>query len=135
MVVTEWDNSQKNIIHTQFEVNWAIEELLTVFETIESMVKEVNHPVIMVQDFSNSHYPPKRMIQAARNIHNKIPTNVVQIVIVGASPFLSTLLQLFQRIFPGIPSGVIFVETMEEARRAAAETLSDINNGSNSASA
>lgn len=122
-IKNSWFNEEKTIFYIRYDGKWTLDEYYQNFQEAAQLIKEAEHSVISIIDFTTSGpFPPGFMTVGNHSQRNKAPNNI-QIIIVGFSQYLQVFMNIFNRVFPKLMRGVVAVRTLEEALQTAEKTL------------
>lgn len=115
----EWDNAEKTIIREIFEGKWDLTDLMRMFDESGVEIGKVDHRVDVIMDFREStKILPGNLLSSMRSIDRRAPTNMGISVVVGASNYIKSLIDVMRRLMPKPLARVRVVETLEQAYAA-----------------
>ncbi len=109
-----WDDPQQTILHSQFGETWTLEEYHDAIDQMYEMISSVPHRVHIVSDFSRSRSSPAKLLSIGAHIENRKAINSGINVIIGATSFLKSMLQVAQRLYL-IDTEIYLANSVEEA--------------------
>lgn len=117
----EWYNDEKKVIYSQVIGAWTWDEYIGQLDTISAMLDEVDHPVILLGDFSQSGPAPKGIITRMSQITTIFGhPNFDQFIVVAISSWMGKNgAQIFSRVFGALDS----VDTLEQAEELIRERI------------
>lgn len=128
-VTVFWDNEEQTIIRMEFDGQWTWDDVHEAVGTINQMTDSVDHIVDGLIDMRKAvGVPPGAMAHARSLIRQRHERTGINII-VGASPMISTLWQVFAQAYQWLTRDerFAFAKTLEEAReRIAARTRSTV---------
>ena len=121
MIEVGWDNTEKNIIIWTFSAPWTWDEFYDIQSKQHSMIDEVTGIVDSIFITSTEQNIPFSAFTHLREIMAKSHDRDGIFVVVGARPFLATLLNIVAQMLPNFTSRIILVGDKAEAYRLIAK--------------
>lgn len=125
-VRTYWHDENKNIFITEVEGTWSLDDFYKYFEEAEAIIRQIDHPVVLISDLSKSGRAPKQFLSAGRYLSKKRLPNVRMTIMVGISSFGRTLITIMSRTYPTARKSHI-ARSMDEAIEMAKQALSSVD--------
>lgn len=120
----EWADEYKMLLHYAFDQRWTWDDFDKARVEAKIKMDAVSHPVGIIFEMGEDiKLPPDFIIQAPKHLPTRHPRSVI-LVVVGASPTIRTMYEVFQRL--GLAGDFIKIaETIEEAQQIALERVKD----------
>ncbi len=119
-ITVAWDNEAKTIIRWDYVGKWKWTEATDAFEDTIRMIHEVQHPVSLIHDLTQSAGVPGSALTNAYRFTSALPENW-NISIVDKSGFAETLLNIFRTLYKKLGERYRSAPTLEEARKLIAQ--------------
>ncbi len=97
-ITVTWDNESKTIIRYVYEGHWTITDFNLAYAESRTLLDEVDHTVHFIVDIRASHLLPNGALSRGRTIANSPHVNEGRTAIVGASPVIRAILDVFRRL-------------------------------------
>ena len=123
-VTSAWFDEDRTILLVTYDGSWNLDDYYTNFELANTMIRDVDHPVVTILDFSSSGPLPLRFLTVGSHAERTSAENSIQIIIFGINGYMETIARTFQRLFPKSARRMQFVNSRDEAIEAAHATLS-----------
>jgi hypothetical protein len=94
-----WGDPHQTVLHAQFGETWTLEEYHKSIDDMYEMISSVPHRVHIVSDFSRNRSAPAGLLSAGSHIENRRAINSGINVVIGATSFLKSMLQVAQRLY------------------------------------
>lgn len=112
----QWDNEEHTRVRWDFIGAWDWDDFLAAQKASNDLIKSVPHTVDIISDVSQSpHIPPGAMARF-RTYRRDDPDNAGRVVLVGASVYIKTIVEIFRGMFPNTGGKFTFADSLEEAR-------------------
>lgn len=127
-IEVKWDNEEKTVLCFEYKGVWEWDDVFPVIEKGDKMIDEVDHPVGIVFDMTESAGVPKGVFSQTKRANRNIHKHVKYRVTVGANRFIEILVSSYQKIYGamGGESTTAFASTREEAHTLIAEKLASL---------
>ena len=116
-----WDNDEHTAIRYDYEGKWSWDELYEVTKKASDMFKSVSHKVNVIHNLANSHSLPSGALSHAHRFSAQNPENWGISVVVGTSSFVSSLIQVFRKVYRQFGERYFIAPTLEQARQLLAD--------------
>ena len=117
----EWDNDDHTAIRYDYEGKWTWEELYEVTRIATEMFKSVSHRVNVIHNLANNTGLPGGALSHAQRFSSQNPENWGISVVVGTSAFISSLIQVFRKVYRQFGERYYTAPSLEKARELLAE--------------
>jgi hypothetical protein len=117
----QWDNDDKTAIRYDYEGKWSWDELYDVSKKAVEMFHSVNHKVNVIHNLANSPNLPSGALSHAHRFSAQNPENWGISVVVGTSAFVSSLIQVFRKVYRQFGERYYTAMTLEQARQVLAQ--------------
>ncbi len=114
----QWDNEEHTLVRWDFIGTWDWNDFLAAQKASNELISSVPHRVDIIGDVSGSHQIPPGAIARFRTYRRDDPPNAGRVVLVGASAYIRTMVEIFRGIFPNTGGNFTFADSLEEARSA-----------------
>jgi hypothetical protein len=132
-ISVEWNGSDKRYVVAIYPSRWTWTEFAEFKAEVDAMIRTVPYEVGAIADVSASGLIPSNASQNLSKAYSTAPPNMGLVVNVGASPFLTIIVNIVRRIAPNSPvRNLIFVKTMAEAHALMNERYPAQSEASNS---
>src|SRR5687768_212474 len=115
-VAVQWDNDEKTILHYRFDGLWMWDEYLAALWQGRAMMKQVEHPVCVINNMLNTSQVPTSSLSSAKKVVENRPSNTGLAVFVFTNRFLMMVYKVFSQMNPAIRDNYITAQSLEEAR-------------------
>ena len=115
----KWDNPEHTIIqHSVEAIHWTVDDLRLAFLETWEMMQTVDHTVGVIFDVRGGHDVPAGFLALSRWVAMHRPANAGWIVIVGGSPRMQAMYDVFRCTYTIFNHDfkLLFVDTLPEAR-------------------
>lgn len=128
----EWFNDEKTIMVERFVGDWTWEEFSDCIQGAITLIKEVEHDVIAIADYSESGGMPMSgaSIRIARDVMKLAPDHWRGVVIVSDNRLIRTMVNLFQTANRTFGNKVFLESTITAAINRAETVLASLKNPS-----
>jgi len=111
-----WDDAEKSILRYQYEGKWTWEELHDAIVQAHAIADAIQYRIDVIFDFTGSAGLPAKPLSHAPSVARELPTQTGLVVVVGGT-FFSTMLSIFNRVYPhfGSASRYKSAHTLDEA--------------------
>lgn len=96
---TRWDDAAHTILICEFDANWSLSDFHTMVDEVYVMMNSVNYRVYLIHDFSKSRVSPRQWLSTGSHIEKRQSQNSAETVVIGASTFVKTMLNIAQKLF------------------------------------
>src|SRR5687768_2848204 len=120
-VTVVWDNEERSTLHYQFEGIWMWDQYLAALWQGRAMMKQVEHPVCIINNMLNTSQVPTSSLSSAKKVIQNRPANTGLAVFVINNKFLMAIYKVFSQMNPNLRNTYIAVHSMDEARSKIAE--------------
>jgi hypothetical protein len=114
-VTVEWLNEEKNILHHHFETPWGWDNFYESAERHLQLIQEAPDVVDLVLDFSKGSVMPSGAITHFRWALRQHTPNRGLVVIIGVTPFMAALGDVFRKLYPNIADDARIADDLLEA--------------------
>ena len=116
-IKVEWFDEEHTILRWVFEERWTWNDYATAQHESNVILESVEHTVDVIGDLDNGAGLPLNALTVYRGFVHDTAENVGMIVLVGASTFVKTMVNMFLTFFPKRVPGTdfTFANTVEEA--------------------
>ena len=114
----QWDNEAHTLVRWDFIGTWDWNDFLAAQKASNDLIKSVPHTVDIISDVSQSQALPPGAIGRFRTYRRDDPDNAGRVVLVGASNYIKTIVEIFRGMFPNTGGNFTFADSLEEARSA-----------------
>lgn len=104
-ITVTWGNSAKTVFIVCFEGRWTWDEYHRAIDELTQLVQEIDHSYYIIADFRNSMTVPKGALANIKSRHATASEKYTGTVLVGASGFVSQLINLVNIINPMLLDG------------------------------
>jgi hypothetical protein len=111
-----WGDPQQVILHARFGETWTLEEFQAAVEEMYELISAMPHTVHIVNDFSLNRSLPTRLLSVGQHVENHKAINTGISVMVGASVFVKSILQVAKRLYL-LDTEIYMANSVEEAHR------------------
>lgn len=118
----DWGNQEHTILIQTYHGDVTDHDFMSVVELSATMLGQVNHPVDIIIDTTDSRINISNMIVMMIYANKKVPPNQRLVVGIGAPPILRQVIMVGRRVAPKATEKVHFVDSLEEALRIIANT-------------
>ncbi|MBZ0286662.1 MAG: hypothetical protein K8I30_03540 [Anaerolineae bacterium] len=115
-ITVQWDNEQHIILRWDFIDPWDWNDFLAAQKASNALISSVPHTVHIISDVSGNHQVPPGAIARFRTYKRDDPPNAGRVVLVGASTYIRTMVEIFRGIFPNTGGNFTFADSLEDAR-------------------
>lgn len=112
-----WDNSQKTVLICELTGEMTVRDYYTIIDASFSMIDQLNQRVDLIIDRRAVTRNPSTVAAVLRYGEQNMPGNLNKIVIVGATWFTHTIVDLGRILTPRLMHEIHFAETVDEAQR------------------
>ena len=98
-IQVSWDNSEHSIIRYDFPPRWTVDDFFAALHEDDVMLASVEHDVSLVFNLTESRTFPFIPISRFPELARMAAPNLGMIVVVGATSWISTLLDIFQQVY------------------------------------
>jgi hypothetical protein len=120
-ITVDWDNVERTAVRMNFEARWDWSDYGTAQKICNALIQSVSHTVDVIADIHCSPHAPHDVIVYYRNYTRTRPENTGQIILVGASTFVRSLVQTLLQLLPNAGTRFAFADSLEDARRLSAQ--------------
>jgi hypothetical protein len=117
-IIVQWDNEEHTLVRWDFIGIWDWNDFLAAQKASNALISSVPHTVHIIGDVSRSHHLPTGAIARFRTFKRADPENAGRVVLVGASVYIKTIVEIFRGMFPNTGGNFTFANSLEEARSA-----------------
>src|SRR5690606_30177008 len=117
----DWDNDEKTVIRYDYEGKWTWDELYEVTKTAVEMFKSVPHRTNVIHNLTNSSALPGGALSHAQRFSAQNPDNWGISVVVGTGSFVSSLIQVFRKVYRQFGERYYIAPNLDKAREIIAE--------------
>ncbi len=110
-----WDNEEKTILRYALRDKWNLDDVNIAITEGNALAESVDHKVHGIVDLQDSDFVPKNLVTHFRGSRTQIHSNAGMFVLVGGSPILQTVFNVYRRIYPSNDENFAFASTIEEA--------------------
>ena len=121
-IINTWFDDEQTIFFTRVNGKWTLDELYTEFEKGIQMIREVDHPVVLIIDLRASSSPPRQFMSAGRRLGSNRPDHLVRIIMVNNDRLMQMLMDVIGKIYAS-ERRPLFFNDADEAIQAATEAL------------
>lgn len=124
-VKLEWDNPEKTMIRFAIAGSWSWESFDAALDELTAMFDSANRPVAVLlypADGVRIKMPPDTPTRFLHILRTRMKRQNY-LILVRTMPYGKVLYNVFAKLMPSIVGRVSFVNSLEEARRVAAEKL------------
>jgi hypothetical protein len=114
----QWDNEEHTLLRWDFMESWGWDDFLAAQKASNDLITSVPQTVHIIGDVSRTHASPAGAIARFRTYRRDDPPNAGKVVLVGASAYIRTMVDIFRGIFPNTGGNFTFADSLEEARAA-----------------
>lgn len=115
-IKVEWNGPDKRYVVAIYPGQWTWIDFAAFKEEVDTLIRSVPYEVGAIADVSASSLLPTNASHNLSKAFGTAPANMGLVVNVGASRFLTIIINIVRRLVPSSPArNLIFVETMEEA--------------------
>lgn len=114
-VHASWYTDDQTIIHIQFMGKWQWADFHTAFNQSRSLVSQVDHPVDILMDFTQSEHIPNGAIGEVRRAAHDVHPNRRFVMVVGVSKMLDMLFRIVKQIYPSATQKMNTADSIELA--------------------
>jgi hypothetical protein len=115
-ITVQWDNNDKTVIRYDFTGYWTWTEFRQRAQEAFAMTRSVEYRVDTISNFLPGTHIPRDAFIHFQRIMTEAPKNRGVNVIVGASPFIRTLVTIFSRFYAQLGKRLILSDSLEAAR-------------------
>jgi hypothetical protein len=112
----QWDNEQHTLLRWDFIGVWNWDDFLAAQKESNDLITSVPHKVDIISNVSQSHHLPPGAIGRFRMYRRDDPENTGRVVVVGASIYIKTMVDIFRGMFPNTGGNFTFANSLDEAR-------------------
>ena len=112
----QWDNEEHTLVRWDFIGMWDWNDFLAAQKASNDLINSVPHTVNIISDVSRSPHVPPGAIARFRTYRRVDPENAGRVVLVGASIYIKTIVEIFRGMFPNTGGNFTFANSLEEAR-------------------
>jgi hypothetical protein len=112
----QWDNDEHTLVRWDFIGMWDWNDFLAAQKASNDLINTVPHTVDIISDVSQSPHVPPGAIGRFRTYRRNDPANAGRVVLVGASIYIKTIVEIFRGMFPKTGGNFTFADSLEEAR-------------------
>lgn len=112
----QWDKEQQTILRWDFMGVWDWDDFLAAQKQSNNLINSVAHTVDIIGDVTQSYHLPPGAIGRFRTYRRDDPKNTGQVVVVGASVYIRTMVDIFRGMFPNTGGNFTFANSLDEAR-------------------
>jgi hypothetical protein len=118
-ITVQWDNAEKSIVRYIYEGPWTLNDFNTAYLQARELMDTVDHKVHLIIDVTKSGLLPSNVLARSQSVARRHHPNEGSVVIVGASTFIRSLLEIYQRVYSDLvaPGKFHTAPNLEEARR------------------
>jgi hypothetical protein len=114
----QWDNDDHTLVRWDFVGEWNWDDFLAAQKASNDFINSVTHTVDIIVDVSKSQHLPPGAIGRFRTYRRDDPENTGRAVVVGASIYIRTMVDIFRGMFPNTGGNFTFANSLDEARSA-----------------
>jgi hypothetical protein len=111
----QWDNPDKTILRFTYDREWAWDEVYSALEEKRRLLGTVQHPVDTLVDMRAVVTIPVGALIHARRLAEQANGNERVTLVVGANPFILSLVDLVRNLHPAFIKNYRFVSTLNDA--------------------
>ena len=115
-ITVQWDNEEHTLVRWDFIGAWDWNDFLAAQQASNDLINSVPHTVHIIGDVSRSAQLPPGAIARFRTFKRVDPENAGRVVLVGASIYIRTIVDIFRGMFPKTGGNFTFANSLEEAR-------------------
>jgi hypothetical protein len=115
-ITVQWDNEQHTLLRWDFIGVWDWDDFLAAQKEANELINSVSHTVNVIGDVSKSYHLPPGAIGRFRTYRRDDPENTGRVVVVGASIYIKTMVDIFRGMFPNTGGNFTFANSLDEAR-------------------
>lgn len=115
-ISVQWDNEEKTILRVYYPERWIWPDLYDAVDRTQAMLNSVSHPVKILVDMSKSMFLPTGSTSHVSNMLTAPHANATVMVVVGASGYLKSFLEVFSEMFNPASNArkILLARTLEE---------------------
>jgi len=98
-ITVAWEDEQQTIIRLTYEGVWENEEFRNSSYQSMVMMRSVNHPVYVINDFTKSEMPPLGVLWQARSTNQMRPSNWGGGVAITSDSVIRSLIDVFIHVY------------------------------------
>lgn len=115
-ITVAWQDADQRVVHIVYKGQWTNEEFRVAAYEAMALVRTVNHPVYVIDDFSASDGLPLGVFWQASNSAQFRPPNWAGGIAITRDLLLRSLIDIFSRVYLGKHERRVFVANdLEEA--------------------
>lgn len=115
-IKVQWDNEEHTLLRWEFMGVWDWDDFLAAQKESNDLINSVPHTVDIISDVSKSQHLPPGAIGRFRTYRRDDPENTGRVVLVGASIYIKTIVEIFRGMFPNTGGNFSFANSLDEAR-------------------
>lgn len=116
MIEVCWDNLEQTIVRWDFVGDWDWKMFQEAQQQSDKLLQSVEHRVDIIGDVRNSPVLPKNAFGNYNKFQRNTLDNKGWIILVGANPFVKSMVTIFDKLHRVSGLGFAFADTPEEAR-------------------
>ncbi|MFN8371850.1 MAG: hypothetical protein U0694_03090 [Anaerolineae bacterium] len=121
-VEVRWDDVEQAIIRIDLLGRWKWDEFYTALDGVRPLMMNKTTVVHLIAVVENATYVPANPLFHASNFLRSAPSNLGQMIIVGANQFAAPFLPIASRFYPQVVSKIQFATTIDEAKTMLQQT-------------
>lgn len=116
-IAVDWHNPEKTILCYSCHDTWTWDALRIALDSAFHLIDSVNHSIMVLVDMRHSSGTPAisasglRMVAYSPAVNHP---NVQQIVVVGGSPLVRAMYDIFSRLYPQAAAQYRFADSIEQ---------------------
>ena len=115
-IKVQWDNEEHTLLRWDFVGIWNWNDFQAAQKESNALINSVSYTVDIIGDVSQSHHVPPGAIGQFRTYRRNDPENTGRVVLVGASIYIKTIVEIFRGMFPNTGGNFTFANSLDEAR-------------------
>jgi hypothetical protein len=108
-------NPEQTILVNTYIGAWTTADVAQAVDENKKLVAAVGHPVPLILDMRRAGSAPPSLLTISSKVDTELTPLVTVIMMVGASGYVRTIGNLFQRVVPQTLERIQFVDTLDEA--------------------
>lgn len=116
-ISVSWYGDSQRMIQVRFVAGWDVADFMTMFENSASLMRQVEHPVHVIYDFSTSTVTPRDLLAGFHFANRILPSNQGVVVYVNANAVMKAFVLMAKRT--GLPAAkyIYNADSREDAYR------------------
>jgi hypothetical protein len=116
-ILVTWDNADQTILRWELNGHWDWTEFQDAQNQSTAMLQSVAHITDILVDVTHNRALPLGALGQFHNYRPTIASNVGQVVVVGASSYIKTTIQMLKNYVPYFGRRYDYADSMDEARK------------------